>query len=89
MLLKGHDEVRQAPDPLIAAQMALLRVMHAADLPDPGQLAKKLEEMAANGMPPPASSRAAVQPAPQARAIDWHQLVEQVDRARPAPRGAD
>jgi DegV family protein with EDD domain len=36
LLLKGHDEVRQAPDPLIAAQMALLRVMHAADLPDPG-----------------------------------------------------
>jgi len=35
LLLKGHEEVRQAPDQLISAQMALLRVMHAADLPDP------------------------------------------------------
>lgn len=49
LLLKGHDEVRQAPDPLVAAQMALLRMLHAADMPDPGQLAKQIEEMAANG----------------------------------------
>ncbi|WP_298196225.1 DNA polymerase III subunit gamma/tau, partial [Novosphingobium sp.] len=47
LLLKGHDEVRTAPDPLIAAQMALLRVLHAADMPDPGQLVRKLEHLAA------------------------------------------
>ena len=40
LLLKGHEEVRGAPDPLVAAQMALLRVLHAADLPDPGTLAE-------------------------------------------------
>ncbi len=50
LLLKGHDEVRNAPDPLVAAQMALLRVMHAADMPDPGTLAKRLEELAASGV---------------------------------------
>jgi DNA polymerase-3 subunit gamma/tau len=29
---------------LASAQMALLRVQHAADLPDPGTLARKLEQ---------------------------------------------
>ena len=48
LLIKGHDEVKSAPDPLVAAQMALLRVMHAADMPDPRQLVKKLEQLAAN-----------------------------------------
>jgi len=46
LLLKGHEEVRTAPDPLVAVQMALLRVMHAADMPDPGKLAKQLEDLA-------------------------------------------
>jgi len=40
LLLKGHGEVRSAPDPLVAAQMALLRVMHASNLPDPGASAQ-------------------------------------------------
>jgi DNA polymerase-3 subunit gamma/tau len=88
LLLKGHDEVRQAPDPLIAAQMALLRVMHAADMPDPGTLAKKLEDLAANGI---AVASAAANgsgagsggsDAPQARAaLDWGELVERVKRS--------
>ena len=50
LLLKGHDEVRGAPDPLVSAQMALLRVLHAADLPDPGKLAKKLEQLGQGGV---------------------------------------
>ncbi|TCU61727.1 DNA polymerase-3 subunit gamma/tau [Novosphingobium sp. PhB57] len=47
LLLKGHEEVKSAPDPLVAAQMALLRILHASDMPDPGSLVKKLEELAA------------------------------------------
>src|SRR6478736_5835679 len=50
LLLKGHEEVRAAPDPLVAAQMALLRVLHASDLPDPGKLVQQLEQLAANGV---------------------------------------
>jgi len=50
LLLKGHDEVKSAPDPLVAARMALLRVMHAADMPDPGTLMRKLDDMAARGV---------------------------------------
>ena len=55
LLLKGHDEVRGAPDPLVSAQMALLRMLHAADLPDPGKLARKLEQLGQGGdaAPPP------------------------------------
>jgi DNA polymerase-3 subunit gamma/tau len=83
LLLKGHDEVRTAPDPLAAAQMALLRVLHAADLPDPGQLAKKLEEIA--GRAPAASHGEASRTAPSepVAALDWAALVERVENARP------
>jgi len=42
LLLKGLGEVHDAPMPLEAAEMALLRVIHASDLPDPGQLMAKL-----------------------------------------------
>jgi len=83
LLLKGHDEVRTAPDPLAAAQMALLRVLHAADLPDPGQLARKLEAIAAQGpAPAPAAADRAPEPRPVAR-LDWAELVERVEQERP------
>jgi len=42
LLLKGLNEVHSAPMPLEAAEMALLRVIHAADLPDPGAVLEKL-----------------------------------------------
>ena len=80
LLLKGFEEVRTAPDPLVAAQMALLRVMHAADMPDPGTLAKKLDELAsrpvvAASLPgEPAASPAAPAAPP------WEALVEEVKR---------
>jgi len=42
MLLKGLQDVAIAPDPREAAEMALLRLIHAADLPDPAALMAKL-----------------------------------------------
>ena len=39
LLLKGLEDVRIAPDPHEAATMALLRLIHAADMPDPSALA--------------------------------------------------
>jgi DNA polymerase-3 subunit gamma/tau len=42
LLLKGLAEIEAAPSPLEAGEMALLRIIHAADLPDPGELAAKL-----------------------------------------------
>ena len=43
LLLKGLKEVETAPTPLEAAEMALLRIVHAAGMPDPGELARKFE----------------------------------------------
>ena len=42
LLLKGLSEVQAAPIPLEAAEMALLRIIHASELPDPGLLMGKL-----------------------------------------------
>lgn len=96
LLLKGYDEVKTAPDPLVAAQMALLRVMHAAEMPDPGGLIRKLEELSSRpavAMQVPADGAGAVgtgavgvgalaTPAPRA-AVNWEALVEQVEHVSP------
>jgi len=83
LLLKGHEEVKSAPDPLVAAQMALLRVMHAADLPDPGMLARKLDELASRPALPAESAGGAGQTAPAMHkpVVQWAALVEQVEHA--------
>ena len=87
LLLKGHEEVRSAPDPQVAAQMALLRVLHAADMPDPGALVKKLEELAATGVSvqtsAPAASGGGDAPAAAAHAVslNWEALVNRVDHS--------
>ena len=44
MLVKGHDEVASAVLPIESCEMALLRVMHAATMPDPGEIARMLRE---------------------------------------------
>jgi DNA polymerase-3 subunit gamma/tau len=44
MLLKGHDEVRASPRPLAAADMILVRLAYAADLPPPSELARQLRD---------------------------------------------
>ena len=80
LLLKGHEEVRGAPDPLVSAQMALLRVLHAADMPDPGALAKQLGDMAASGAGTAAQGSNSAGPAPSA-ALDWSELCDRVERA--------
>ena len=87
LLLKGHDEVRTAPDPLVAAQMALLRVMHASDMPDPGSLVRKLENLAANpaltAASVAASSPGGETPAapPPAPALPWNAVVDRIERS--------
>ena len=44
LLLKGHDEIEQAPVPREACEMALMRALYASTLPDPGTLARKLAQ---------------------------------------------
>jgi DNA polymerase-3 subunit gamma/tau len=78
LLLKAHEEVKLAPEPLVAAQMALLRCLHAADLPDPGTLQKRLEELASQSAAAAPAGEAAAAPAPVA--VDWSELVAIVGR---------
>jgi DNA polymerase-3 subunit gamma/tau len=78
LLLRGHEEVRAAPDPLVSAQMALLRMLHAAELPDPGALAKQLGELAASGT---AASNGAGGGSGPVAVLDWRELCDKVERA--------
>ena len=48
MLLKALDEVAQAPNAMMAAEMAVIRLTHVADLPTPEELVRKLPDL-----PPP------------------------------------
>ncbi|MGA9252680.1 MAG: DNA polymerase III subunit gamma/tau [Roseobacter sp.] len=42
MLLKALDEVASAPNAMMAAEMAIIRLTHVADLPTPEELVRKL-----------------------------------------------
>ena len=44
MLLKALDEVAAAPNAMMAAEMAVIRLTHVADLPAPEELVRKLQE---------------------------------------------
>jgi len=49
MLLKALEEVAIAPNAMMAAEMAIIRLTHVADLPSPEELVRKLD-----GQTPPA-----------------------------------
>ncbi len=82
LLLKGHDEVAHAALPIEAAEMALLRVIHASSLPDPGELARRLAgapEAAPTQAPAPVSAAA-----PASASLvpaDFAALVDALDTA--------
>lgn len=59
MLLKGLAEVQQAPQPLAAAEMVLIRLTHAAQLPTPGDLVRQLSDNSASGNAPASPRRPA------------------------------
>ncbi|MRX50455.1 DNA polymerase III subunit gamma/tau [Paracoccus sp. S-4012] len=69
MLLKALEEVSVAPNAMMAAEMAVIRLTHVADLPDPEALIRKVQqaqaagEFAARGAPNGGSA-----PAPRAAA---------------------
>lgn len=47
ILLKGLNEVQSAPAPHAAAEMIIIRLAYAADLPDPADLVRKLKNQPA------------------------------------------
>ncbi|HEY8277743.1 MAG TPA: DNA polymerase III subunit gamma/tau [Methyloceanibacter sp.] len=64
MLLKGYDEVRAAPRPLAAADMVLVRIAYAADLPTPSDLRRGRDDGRSSG---DAQERSRPAPAPRER----------------------
>ena len=60
LLLKGLGEVQAAPSPLAAAEMVLVRLAYAAELPTPGDAIKALE----SGGDVSVSAPSSAQPAP-------------------------
>jgi DNA polymerase-3 subunit gamma/tau len=94
MLLKGLGEVQAAPVPMQAAEMVLVRLAYAAELPTPGEIVAGLDDRGGGGKPapapadaPPGPPRAALttggatapRPTPEAEAHD------EVEAAAPAP----
>ncbi len=58
MLLKGVGEVQRAPSAMPAAEMVLIRLAHAGDMPSPADIVAKLDNAPARTAPvaaPPAS----------------------------------
>jgi DNA polymerase-3 subunit gamma/tau len=83
MLLKGLQDVEIAPDPREAAEMALLRLIHAADMPDPAALIARLsgEDARSPGGSSSAASAVSSGPAPAARIPgDFGALVRAVEQ---------
>jgi DNA polymerase-3 subunit gamma/tau len=81
MLLKGLADVQIAPDPQEAATMALLRLIHAADLPDPATVLSRLSNEAAPA-PPRKGGGATPSTAPKANvAEDFPGFVGQLEAA--------
>ena len=64
LLLKGHGELGQAPNPAAACEMLIIRLAHTAHMPTPGELMQKLPKTSPSS--PPSASSAPAAPAPSA-----------------------
>ncbi len=53
ILLKGFQETRMSPSPAIAAEMALIRLTYAADMPDPAALLQQITDGTTGPHTPP------------------------------------
>ncbi len=84
MLLKALDEVGSAPNAMMAAEMAIIRLTHVADLPSPEELVRKLQNSTppAPSAAPPAGGGAAGASGAQAVAAAQTRMA-----ANPGPSG--
>lgn len=82
MLLKALEEVAAAPNAMMAAEMAVIRLTHVADLPSPEELIRRLQDT-----PPPAPAPApgggGSAPSASTPAVGGASVVA------PAPRGGN
>ncbi len=94
MGLKALEEVAHAPNAMMAAEMAVIRMTHVADLPTPGDLVAKLKDATPPAGPSP-SATTAPSSSPGAQAVaDRAQAVSSAPPGAPqaalaqAPEGA-
>lgn len=83
IFLKGLSEVQAAPNPQAAAEMVVIRLAYAADLPDPADLLKQLQAQGDN--PAPSS------PSPSGGAVSGAGMGSApapVESPRGGPRGS-
>jgi DNA polymerase-3 subunit gamma/tau len=69
LLVKGLADIKDAPRPLAAADMVLVRLACAADLPTPDEALRRLATMPAEAPDGAASAAAAPGPAPRTQAV--------------------
>ena len=92
MLLKALEEVAVAPNAMMAAEMAVIRLTHVADLPSPEELVRTLQAGRASGaaMAPAAPASAPRTPVPQAsRATSGHSMGGPAAMPAPQPHPLD
>jgi DNA polymerase III subunit gamma/tau len=75
MLLKSLQDVEVAPDPREAAEMAILRLIHAAEMPDPASLLQRLSSEGAVASPAAASNTKGASPIARIP-VDFPSLVK-------------
>ncbi len=83
MLLKALADVKEAPRPLAAAEMALVRIAYAADLPTPDEVMRSLgEEKSAGARPTNGGAQASAAPSAGGS------FAPRYEPPRGAPRGS-
>ena len=88
MLLKGQEEVKSSPRPHAAADMVLVRLAYAADLPTPGDLMRRLGDSGSEGESAPRAmpnKQAPREPAPAMRREAPPALFRPAPTPSPAP----
>jgi DNA polymerase-3 subunit gamma/tau len=90
MLLKGYEEVKESPRPPAAADMVLVRLAYAADLPPPGELARRLQDGAAPSAAGPGGSAPKPSRKPEPARAELRQVGQSlVESENPAPPEID
>jgi DNA polymerase-3 subunit gamma/tau len=83
MLLKALEEVALAPNAMMAAEMAVIRLTHVADLPTPGDLVKKLQST-----PAPSGGAGPARPSGGGGAVHAPRAQVPVARSNGGPQAA-
>jgi DNA polymerase-3 subunit gamma/tau len=86
MLFKGLPEVQTAGKPIAAAEMVLVRIAYAADLPTPDEVIRSLTDGNGSSQPRPPGNGGGI--APQAPGMSAGPSMPRMEAPRGAPRAA-